>query len=298
MFDRRVEQFKQSFTVEFQRKGRLLKEFTKWKATEFRHFLLYSGPFILKGIISDAQYNHFMQLNVAISTLISPVCPNRDQFKRRVTFAKHLLRSYVSEFRELYGAKHLVYCVHALVHLADDVEHFEMPLDGISSFPFENHLGAIKKLLRGRSSKKVLASFTKRLSEFQNHDRISRVASNAVAKEDSRSAFECLIPGSKTDSFCMTTKGDVIKVRSVSGNIVQGHRLKIAEQEGDYANFFYEPVKATELGIFISSGFEDRVVNLNISHFADSKKCIVHCYESSSGSPLFLIMPLLHHKLK
>ena len=76
-------------------------------------------------------------------------------------------------------------------------------------------------------------------------------------------------------------KGDVIKVRSVSGNIVQGHRLKIAEQEADYANFFYEPVKATELGIFISSGFEDRVVNLNISHFADSKKCIVHSYEST-----------------
>ena len=58
LFNQRTEQFKEAFTVEFQRKGRKIEHVANWKATEYRHFLLYSGIFILKGLISDEQYNH------------------------------------------------------------------------------------------------------------------------------------------------------------------------------------------------------------------------------------------------
>ena len=52
VLNQRTEQFKEAFTVEFQRTGRKIEHVANWKATEYRHFLLYSGIFILKGLIS------------------------------------------------------------------------------------------------------------------------------------------------------------------------------------------------------------------------------------------------------
>ena len=58
------------------------------------------------------------------------------------------------------------------------------------------------------------------------------------------------------------------------------------------------PLPSTEMGIFISDGFDNNSgKSLPTSSFEGSKKCIVLGYESYRGKNLFLIMPLLHHKL-
>jgi len=51
---------------EFNRQPRALSELCYWKATELRQFLLYHGPIILKGVVSDAIYKHFLALHVAM----------------------------------------------------------------------------------------------------------------------------------------------------------------------------------------------------------------------------------------
>ena len=57
-----------------------------------------------------------------------------------------ILRTFIHNALALYGQEMLVYNVHALVHLADDVQRFG-PLDEFSAFPFENSLGHLKKLI-------------------------------------------------------------------------------------------------------------------------------------------------------
>lgn len=54
---------------EFARQPRVLDCFAKWKVTECRQFLLYTGPIILKDILSSRRYNHFIALSVAIRIL-------------------------------------------------------------------------------------------------------------------------------------------------------------------------------------------------------------------------------------
>ena len=54
---------------EFSRQPRSLKDLDRWKATEFRQFLLYTGPIVLQDIISDNAYEHFLALSMTLTIL-------------------------------------------------------------------------------------------------------------------------------------------------------------------------------------------------------------------------------------
>ena len=54
---------------EFSRQPRSLKDLDRWKATEFRQFLLYTGPIVLQDIISDNVYEHFLALSMTLTIL-------------------------------------------------------------------------------------------------------------------------------------------------------------------------------------------------------------------------------------
>ena len=56
---------------EFARKPRGLEEVDRWKATEFRQFLVYTGQFALRGVLPNNLYKNFMCLSVAITILLN-----------------------------------------------------------------------------------------------------------------------------------------------------------------------------------------------------------------------------------
>lgn len=58
--------------IEFARKPRTLRELDRWKATEFRMFLLFTGPVILSSYVDTNIYNNFMLLFSGIAILVSP----------------------------------------------------------------------------------------------------------------------------------------------------------------------------------------------------------------------------------
>jgi len=70
---RRMLCLRNDMPFEFQRRPRCVEnvKMLKWKATEFRFFLLYCGLIVLKGILKKMYYNHFLLLHTAFRILFS-----------------------------------------------------------------------------------------------------------------------------------------------------------------------------------------------------------------------------------
>lgn len=60
MLSEQLENVRSYTPVEFNRQPRTLKEIDRWKASEFRQLLLYTGPVLLKSFLHAAAYKHFL----------------------------------------------------------------------------------------------------------------------------------------------------------------------------------------------------------------------------------------------
>ena len=105
-------------------------------------FLLYTGFFSLIDILPEDLYDHFMQYFVALTILVSPRLS-----QEYLRYASDLLRSFVQHHHIIYGVESLVYNVHSLIHLPDDVAEYGH-LDRYSAFVFEDHMKSLKKMVR------------------------------------------------------------------------------------------------------------------------------------------------------
>lgn len=101
--DRRISCLKSQIPSEFQRKSRTINHLAKWKCTEFRLFLLYIGPIVLKNSLPCALYDHFLLLHVAARILCS-----EDWALRYNNYAKIYLEKYVLLRRDYTVLIHLV----------------------------------------------------------------------------------------------------------------------------------------------------------------------------------------------
>lgn len=145
---------------EFGRKPRSLNYLKRFKATEFRQILLYTGPSIFKKYLPQNIYQHFLLLHCGTYILLS----NSASDSQWNNMAKFLIDNFVSGMGSLYGRTSLVYNVHSLLHIHDDALNFGN-LDNVSAFSFENFMQFLKKIVHGQ--KLHLEQLVNRISEFE-----------------------------------------------------------------------------------------------------------------------------------
>ena len=133
---------KTNICKEFARKPKAFSDFERWKATELRQLLLYTGMVCFRDTLPDALYKNFMLFCVGITILLSHSLRHK-----YVDYAHSLLVLYVEYSSSLFGLEVVTYNMHGLVHLVQDAKQYG-PLDNVSAFPFENYLSNLKKLVR------------------------------------------------------------------------------------------------------------------------------------------------------
>ncbi|CAI6357370.1 unnamed protein product [Macrosiphum euphorbiae] len=148
--------FKTCISCDFVRKPRALDKLARWKATEYRLFLLYVGIVSIHSIVPKKLYQHFLSLSIAMTIYLSP------NYTDLAIFAKSLMFKFFKDFGSLYGNHFISHNVHALIHLFDDYNNFGS-LDSVSCFKFKNYMGNLKKLVR--KSDKPLQQVVKRFEE-------------------------------------------------------------------------------------------------------------------------------------
>ena len=121
----RLECYRGKFPSKMARQPRGLSEIKRWKATEFPQFMLYSGIAVLKGIVTDQFYYHFLSRSIAIRIMLES---DSEVSQNNLVYAKKLAIYFVQKSIELFGPSFCTYNVHTLIHLHEDVEYFKEDL--------------------------------------------------------------------------------------------------------------------------------------------------------------------------
>lgn len=253
---------RQYWCSDFNRKPRSLCSADRWKATEYRSFLLYLGPICLKSVLPKGIYYHFLLLFCAVSILVS------DKLHQSLNDYAH---SYLRHFCELadryYGKEFLVYNVHSLIHISKDALHFG-PLDTFSCFNFENFLGSLKEMLS--KTNQPLQQVVKRIMEkntWEKDVKQTPSANQTLSIKCSKYPSEkpnCGIEGisltkvqcgklsistKRKDSCVITEKENVFIIENIVQTSDKSVYL-IGKKYTDKRDFFKYPCHSSELNIY------------------------------------------------
>ena len=270
---------------DFQRRPRKLKYYKHFKATEFRSFLLYVGPVLLRSKLDTTgkQYRNFLLLAVGMRILLN------DRLRGLyLDTAERMLVTFVSQFRTLYGDCEITYNVHSVIHLAQEAR-LHGNLNDVNSFPFESHLGRMRKQLR--RSGYTLQQMVKREFEHRhigkllvNLDAVPVQQGNTFKLLKERRDDGVLPPEMDAKYFVQFTACRYNGVRysscprdrivSVGGrigqirNIVQDSRTEhvwaVISFYRQHADFFTYPLCSSQVGIWEVSDLRNSVVKVDL----------------------------------
>ena len=230
----RLECYRGQFPSEMARHPRGLLEIKRWKATEFRQFLLYSGIVVLKGIVTDQFYYHFLSLSVAIRIMLESDSEVR---QNNLVYAKKLAIYFVQKSIELYGPPFFTCNVHNLIHLYEDVECFKEDLHSISCFKFENHLQALKRYVR--QSTNPAAQVVRRIKEMEK-----------TGEAEHHKHIKTNFSDNAKDGCFLLHSGHMAFIQN---EVLDGTYLFSFIREGSLQNYFNQPWDSKIFGIYLCS---------------------------------------------
>jgi len=291
--------------TDFSRKSRALNEVSRWKATEFRLFLLYTGPIVLKNVLGYDCYFNFLCLHISFRILLSP-----NSSEKLVNFSQKLLEHFVEKFDELYGAQYVSHNVHGLLHITDDYRKFKS-LEECSCFPFENFMKVLKKMLR--KHEKPLEQIIKRYHEslIFNKPDIKDKSKNEIIynkKHNNGPLFENLTSPqfqivlkneikinikSMSDNyigFQVDKKLMIFKVFNICHNPLNNKSVFLARRFELVEQYFDVPIDSLKLGIAIVKNLSKSYFTVDIESTHFIKYIIFFDYENNIN----VSYPILH----
>ena len=281
---------------EFCRKPRGLQEANRWKATELRQFLLYSGIVVLYSVIPKKYYDNFLALHLSTFILCNP-----KSNETQLDYAHSLLIYFVKSFKILYGQENMSHNVHNLLHVVDDVRLFGC-LDNYSAFPFENYLQVLGNLIRkpGKpvqqivnrlfeaeyANKNVLGCKAKRYGAHKPHDK-GPLTVNSFSPQFLEYYFsDFILKSSPPNNCCGLKNGTIVLIENIATGsdsiVIIGKRFKNIE------NFFINPCPSLHFKIFKVFNLDSELQCWSIKDL-DVKFVKLDLYENS-----FVVLPLLH----
>ncbi|VDP53231.1 unnamed protein product [Schistosoma mattheei] len=123
-------------------KAAFMKKYHFLSFIEFATESTLKGPVILEKTLPQPFYLNFRRLALSMYLLAHPKL-----HKSVLETAEKDLLNFPNEYEWCYGCENLVYNVHSLQHLPDDVRAHG-PLDSFSAFPFESYMRQIKDSVR------------------------------------------------------------------------------------------------------------------------------------------------------
>lgn len=106
-----------------------------WTAYDWRQFLLYYGPIVLKGNLPNKFYLNFLLLHMSVRVMINPTEHN----KCSAFISGILLKKFLIEFALLYGEDLVDYNFHNLLHFEEAINRYGS-LENVGGFSFENQI--------------------------------------------------------------------------------------------------------------------------------------------------------------
>ncbi|PWA27313.1 hypothetical protein CCH79_00021020, partial [Gambusia affinis] len=124
---------------EIRQRPRRLSERMHWEASEWRAFALLYSPVILRKVLPNLYYKHWMLLISSLHILLSQFASQEE-----ISCAELCLVQFVSQVPSLYGLEHCSFNCHLLMHLTDCVRNWGL-LWANSAFIFQ---GVHRRLLQ------------------------------------------------------------------------------------------------------------------------------------------------------
>ncbi|KAM7286796.1 uncharacterized protein ISCGN_003897 [Ixodes scapularis] len=295
------------------RKPRSLSDIDRWKASEFRLLVLYTGPAVLRSRIPKPLMDNFMTLHCAVTILCSPLL-----CREHLGYAERLLRHFVETYITLYGRHAVSHNVHGLIHVASDVR-VHGPLHNYSAFPFENYMRKLKSYVR--KPERPLQQVYNRIVEER-----FLVASPAVNTGESAAStppvssvflggesfkltarhegrplpLGCIGPQYKTVTFpagitiktnkkdctCMLKDKSIIKVENIARTAVNYQPVLVGRRYQSLEDLYSYPCSSSLLNIFLASELSD-------IHFWPLSEIAVKCVRLPLANK-FAVIPMVH----
>ncbi len=171
----RVMSFRSTQPKEFQRNLRsFVEDLSYMKGTEFRTYVLFVGPLLLRGIISEEKISNLLKLQIA------SIIFTHERFNQYYEEADKLMRMFVEEFADLYHPRHGTYVFHSLCHMKKYVDIYGA-WDNFSTFEFESYNSKVKDMLHGnvmpltQITNRIIEIYQSTKNNFGNESHIAEV---------------------------------------------------------------------------------------------------------------------------